>query len=165
MLLDGADQIGHGRVVLHLERVVPEGMERVQLGELQIDDLALLHRAWRGRRRCRSLLLRGSSGGNASALICGSFFAAASGHFVSRFGRRGLVRGRLVSLGWAAPAGRRRLRVLVLGHSLFLRGTAPAGLGLLGFRLGFFLFAAFSRWFRRRFLFHLFTGGIAALLQ
>ena len=65
----------------------------------------------------------------------------------------------------AAPAGRRRLRVLVLGHSLFLRGTAPAGLGLLGFRLGFFLFAAFSRWFRRRFLFHLFTGGIAALLQ
>ena len=27
------------------------------------------------------------------------------------------------------------------------------------------LFAAFSRWFRRRFLFHLFTGGIAALLQ
>ena len=94
--------------------------ERVQLGKIEIHDL--LFHATGGIPRGGRLL--GCSRG-----LCfdGSAFPRrrfALGHFVPRL-RLGLVGGRLVSLGWAAPAGLGRilrfirLLALVRGRSLF----------------------------------------------
>ena len=109
-------------------RIVPDakGMifERVQLGKIEIHDL-LFHATGsvpRGGRLfgcSRGLRLGGSA-------FPGRRFAL--GHFVPRL-RLGLVGGRLVSLGWAAPAGLGRilrfvrLLVPIRGRSLF-RGLA-----------------------------------------
>ena len=106
-------------------RIVPDakGMifERVQLGKIEIHNL-LFHATGsvpRGGRLlgcCRGLRRGGSA-------FPGRRFAL--GHFVPRL-RLGLVGGRLVSLGWAAPAGLGRilrfvrLLVLIRGRSLFL---------------------------------------------
>lgn len=109
-------------------RIVPDakGMifERVQLGKIEIHDL-LFHTAGgipRGGRPlgCSRGLRRGGSAFPGRRL--------ALGHFVPRL-RLGLVGSRLVSLGWAAPAGLGRilrfirLLALIRGNSFF-RGLA-----------------------------------------
>ena len=77
---------------------------------------------------------RGSGGGLFLALYRGGSAPLALGHFVSRLGR-GLVRGRLTSLGLAATAGPRPSRFT--GPRFFFLGlAAPPALGL--FRLGRF---------------------------
>ena len=108
--------------------------EREQLRKFEIDNLFLFS-AGRvtglGRRLRRRL---GSGRGFFPALYRGGFGSLALGHFVSRWGR-GLVGGRLVSLGWAALAGPRPSRFA--GPRFFFLGlAAPLGFGL--FRLGSF---------------------------
>ena len=72
---------------------------------------------------------RGSGGGLFLALYRGGLGPLALGHFVSRLGR-GLVRGRLISLGRAATAGPRPSRFA--GPRFFFLGlTAPPALGLI----------------------------------
>jgi len=98
--------------------------KRVQLGKIEIHDL--LFHATGGIPRSRLLLGCGLGfyfGGSALPVRRSTL-----GHFVPRL-RLGPVRSRLVSLGWAAPAGLGcilrfvRLLVLILGRSLF-RGLA-----------------------------------------
>ena len=156
---NGRDGFLHLGVIRDLERMGTECVERVELGKFQIDQLALLHRTGRGRR---CLGLRRDPGTGASTTASGGLFRGGSlldrcglftlGHFVSRFGRLGLVGGRLVSLGWAVPAGLcRRLLFVCLGCGLLrffsLRGTATAGLFLFSrnLLLRLFLRGLFSR--------------------
>ena len=151
MLLDRPHQIIHRLIVLHLVGMLPERMERMELGQFQIDNLALLNRAgrlgWRGRqvdlrdRGRRRFNGRGLAfwgrfrrGHPAGALFRGFLFTL--GHFVSR-GRLGLGAGRLVPLGWAACAGLGCLfRFWRLWLRLFLWRTAPALFRLFRFNGG-----------------------------
>ena len=121
---------------------------------------ALLHRTGRGCwlfGLCWDLSSRGGIAANGyrlrgGRLLLGGSGFFASGHFVSRFGRLGLVGGRLIRLGWAASAGLcRRLLFVGLGRCLLrffsLRGTATAGLFLFSrnLLLRLFLLGLFSR--------------------
>ena len=120
--LDRLHQSLHFRIVPDAKRMI---FERVQLGKIEIHDL--LFHATGGIPRGGRLL-----GCGRGLCFDGSTFPGrrfALGHFVPRL-RLGLVRGRLISLGWAAPAGLSRIlrfiRLLVLilvSHSLF-RGLA-----------------------------------------
>ena len=157
VFLDRPHQIHHGGIVHHLERVFPESMERMELAQLDIDGFALLNGTGRGCwlfGLCRDLSSRGGITANGyrlrgGRLLLGGSGFFTSGHFVSRFGRLGLVGGRLIRLGWAASAGLcRRLLFSSLGRCLLrffsFRGTATAG---------FFLFS-------RNLLLRLFLRGL-----
>ena len=123
--LDGRHRFLHFCVIPHLERMGPEGVERVDFGKFQIDQLALLHRPGRGsgfRRRGRARADPAARGSLLRRFDRGLVFRRGvlftSGHFVSRSGRLALAGGRLVSLGWAATAGGSRLLAL----RRFIRG-------------------------------------------
>src|SRR5699024_2837185 len=100
-LLDRGNGFFHLRIVFYLERVRAEGVERVQLGQFQINDLLILHRTGRGSRRSshigsRCVVLNGRSAANTatarSRLVRGIFAPLALGHFVPWF----FLLGRLV---------------------------------------------------------------------
>ena len=119
--LDRLHQPLHFRIVPDAKGVI---FERMQLGKIEIDNL-LFHATGSVPRGGRLL---GCSRGLRSS---GSAFPGrrfALGHFVPRL-RLGLVGGRLVNLGWAAPAGLSRilhfvrLLALIRGRRLF-RGLA-----------------------------------------
>ena len=78
VFLDRPDELVHSLVIRHLVRVFTERMERVELGQLHIHDLTVVHRArWSGR------LLRLSCRWPCRRPWLGLALAA-SGHFVSR---------------------------------------------------------------------------------
>ena len=102
-------------------------MERVNFGELQVNDLAIGHRA-RGRSRLGGIVHNGRPGAGAASgrLLRGVLALVTLGHFVSLFLIR--LRGGLVRLGRAALT----LGLLALGRGILVLGTAaPAGLFLL----------------------------------
>ena len=65
--LDGCHRFLHFCIVPHLERVGPECMERVELGQLQINQLSLLNREIRRRTRVVGTFPDGNS---ALMLVC-----------------------------------------------------------------------------------------------
>ena len=131
---DRSNDFLHLRIVPYLKGVRTECVKRMNLGKFQINQLAFLNRAGRCSRLGSRLFH--SSSFLQCRILCGlngllgiRSLSIASGHFVS-FGRLGLVRGRLIRLGWAALAGPSRfLRFLIFSRSLFrFRRTATARL-------------------------------------
>ena len=131
---DRSNDFLHLRIVPYLKGVRTECVKRMNLGKFQINQLAFLNRAGRCGR-LGSRLFRSSSFLRCR-ILCGlngllgiRGLSVTSGHFVS-FGRLGLVRGRLIRLGWAALAGPSRfLRFLIFSRGLFyFRRTATARL-------------------------------------
>ena len=131
---DRSNDFLHLRIVPYLKGVRTECVKRMNLGKFQINQLAFLNRAGRCSRLGSRLFH--SSSFLQCRILCGlngllgiRGLSIASGHFVS-FGRLGLVRGRLIRLGWAALAGPSRfLRFLIFSRSLFrFRRTATARL-------------------------------------
>ena len=131
---DRSNDFLHLRIVPYLKGVRTECVKRMNLGKFQINQLAFLNRAGRCSRLGSRLFH--SSSFLQCRILCGlngllgiRGLSIASGHFVS-FGRLGLVRGRLIRLGWAALASPSRfLRFLIFSRSLFrFRRTATARL-------------------------------------
>ncbi|CAH0540094.1 hypothetical protein [Oscillospiraceae bacterium] len=131
---DRSNDFLHLRIVPYLKGVRSECVKRMNLGKFQINQLAFLNRAGRCGRLGSRLFRSGSF--LRCRILCGlngllgiRGLSITSGHFVS-FGRLGLVRGRLIRLGWAALAGPSRfLRFLIFSRGLFgFRRTATARL-------------------------------------
>ena len=130
---DRSNDFLHLRIVPYLKGVRTECVKRMNLGKFQINQLSFLNRAGRcgrlGSRLFRSSFLRCGILCRLNGLLGIRGLSVTSGHFVS-FGRLGLVRGRLIRLGWAALAGPSRfLRFLIFSRGLFcFRRTATARL-------------------------------------
>jgi len=122
VFFDGFHHLLHLGVVLHLERVRAERMERMQLRMFQIDNLLIFHRAGRcGGLRFRS---RSRAGAAASGRVLRPLAVLTLGHFVSF--SFALFGGGLICLGLAALAG--LAGFFSLGAVLILGRAAAAGL-------------------------------------
>ena len=137
------DHLSHFFIVLYLERVIPESMERMEIGKFQINQLSLVNGTGRGGG-LGSRRLRDSGLPDGSALWGIRGFAVTSGHFVS-FRRLCLSGGRFILLGRAALAW--LCFLLASGPRFFFFGRAatPGRFRLIAASGGKFLLSAYPR--------------------